>query len=141
MSPPAELLWNSLSQTRTDVHDDQVKLNYALDSCNIEWYNQGRNIESQSITGKCAKNKLNELQVTVLPKSLICRKCKKHLNSYYVWHSRTKRVGDMKMKIAISGQKWFLNELIVLEDGGLRESKESEQLKGREWLQSISLNQ
>lgn len=132
-------MWNSLSQIRNDTYDDQVKLNYALNGCSIEWFSQGRNIENQAISGQCAKRKLKGLKVTVLPRSLICRKCRpQHKNSYYVWHSRSKRAGDMKMKMAVSGYTWFLKKSTVLQDGGLREEKEIEELKGVEWLKAIS---
>ena len=119
-----------------DTHDDQVKLNYALDSCNIEWLSKGRNIENQAISGKCRQNGLT---VTVLPRSLICRSCLQYRNSYYVWHGQSKRAGDMKMKTAISGYTWYLRELTVKEDGTLKESGRIEKLKGRAWLKAISV--
>ena len=133
---PVELLWNIMSQTRNDTHDDQVKLNYALDGCNIEWLSKGRDIENQAISGKC---RLNRLKVTVLPRSLICRTCKHTKNSYYVWHGRSKRAGDMKMKMAISGYTWYLRDLTVKKDGTLRESGRTEKLKGVAWLKAISV--
>lgn len=139
MLSPTELLWNILGQTRNDTYDDQVKLNYALDSCNIEWFSQKRNIDNQAIAGKCAKRKLNGLKVTVLPQSLICRKCKQYKTSYYVWHSRSKRAGEMKMKAAIAGYTWFLKNTTVLEDGELRESEATKDLKAVKWLKAISL--
>ena len=125
-----------MSHTRRDTHDDQVKLNYALDSCNMQWLSKGRNIENQAISGKC---RLNGLKVTVLPRSLICRNCMQYRNSYYVWHGRSKRAGDMKMKTAISGYTWYLREVRVEEDGTLKESGKTEKLKGRAWLKAISV--
>ena len=136
---PTELLWNILGQTRNDTYDDQVKLNYALDGCNIKWFSQGQSIDNQAIAGKCTKRKLNGLKVTVLPQSLICRKCKQHKTSYYVWHNRSKRAGDMKMKTAIAGYTWFLKKTIVLEDGELRESEATKELRAFKWLKAISL--
>ena len=125
-----------MSQTRVDTQDDQVKINYALDSCNIEWLSKGRSIENQAISGKCRQNGLT---VTVLPRSLICRKCAQYRNSYYVWHGRSKRAVDMKMKTGIYGYTWYLRELTVKEDGALKESGRTEKLKGRAWLKAIAV--
>jgi hypothetical protein len=125
-----------MSQTRLDTQDDQVKINYALDSCNIEWLSTGRSIENQAISGKC---RLNGLTVTVLPRSLICRNCMQNRNSYYVWHGRSKRAGHMKKKTAISGFSWHLRELSVKEDGALKESGRTEKLKGKAWLKAITV--
>ena len=132
----AELFWNTISHTRSDAHDDQVKFNYALEGCNIKWLSKGRDIETQAINGKCG---LNELKVTVLPKSLVCRNCQKDRNSYYVWHGHSKRTGDMKIKAAISGYAWYLQQLTVNEDGSVRESKRTENLKGLAWLKALSV--
>lgn len=127
-----------MSRIRTDTQDDQVKLNYALDSCNIEWLGKGRSIENQAVSGKC---RLNGLTVTVLPRSLICRNCRQDRKSYYVWHGRSKRAGDMKMKTAISGYTWYLRELAVKEDGTLNESGRTEKLKGIAWLEAIAVTE
>ena len=133
-----ELLWNLLSQTRKDTFDDQVKLNHALDGCGIEWFSQERNIENQAITGRCTEHKLNRLKVTVLPRSLVCRRCEHKNNSYYVWHGRAKRTGDMKVEAAMSGYTWFLKDSTKMrEDGSLRESEDRREMKGLEWLKSL----
>ena len=133
-------MWNTLSQTRNDTHDDQVKLNYARENCKIKWFNEGRNINNQAITGECARGKLAGLKVTVLPRTMICRRCKKQTKSYYVWHNRAKRRGDVKVKTAVSGNTWFLKDSVVVEDGIFKESEETEKLKGHMWLSAISSN-
>ena len=134
----AELLWNNMSRTPMDTQDDQVRLNHALDRCSIEWNSRGRSIENQAISGKC---RLSGLTVTVLPRSLICRNCRQHRNSYYVWHNRSKRAGDMKMRTAISGYTWYLRELTIKDDGTLKENARTEKLKGSAWLKAIAVTQ
>lgn len=132
-------MWNALNQNQGDIksYDDQLKLNYALDSCNIKWFNRS---SSETVSGQCDEDKLGGLRVTVLSRSLVCRRCSdKYESSVYVWHGRARKAGDLKMKVAVSAHTWLLKELNMTQDGRVIDSKETENLKGVDWLRAISL--
>lgn len=126
-----------MTQTKSDTFDDQVKLNYALEDCHIKWQSGGRSIQNQAITGQCSENLLGGLKVTILPETVVCRKClyEVHDNSYYVWHRMTKKSGNVKVKRAQEGSVWYLKD-----DWNISSSlrRETHQLTGLEWLKTIS---
>lgn len=122
------------------MFDDQVNINNAFNNCDIKWSN---NTNNKVVTGQCAEDKLQGLKVTVLPASVICRRChSKDKDSLYVWHKQSKKSGEMKMKTAISTHTWHLKNITLnlREDACsiIMENKEMEKLKGIEWIQALS---
>ena len=123
-----------MSHTRTDSFDDQVKLNYVLQGCHIQWQSTGRSTSNQSVTGQCDKNHLGGLKVTILPESIVCRHCQsgEQNTSYYVWHDMAKKTAKAKLKIAQQGKVWYLN------DKWNNSTRDGSKLTGLEWLRTIS---
>lgn len=140
---PIETLWNIISRAKRMqqfIFDDQVNVNNALNSCNISWVS---NSSDKIVTGQCQAEdkKLQGLRVTILPFSMICRRCsKKNKRNIYVWHKQSKKTGEMKMKMAVSTQTWYLRNLTLSATGGrnLMEIKEIEELKGIDWIRAIA---
>ena len=133
-----------VNQNKKNLHvfDDQVNVNSALDRCSIKWSN--KTSHDVIIMGQCTTGRLQGLRVTILPANIICRRCStEHKNSVYVWHKQSKKTGEMKVKTAVSTQTWFLKNITIDLTGEaeivLIESKEMKELKGKQWLQAISL--
>ena len=131
-----------MSQIRNDSksYDDQVKLNSAINSCHIKWFNKNiKKNSSQTVTGQCAEDKLEGLRVTILPSNMICRRCdEENLNSLYVWHGISRSTGFTKMRVAESAHTWLLKDIKGTKEGEVMESDEMKKLKGVDWLRAIA---
>ena len=109
--------------------DDQMFLNKALKSFQIQWQSKERNITDQFIDGQCP----NGLCVTVLPYSTVCRQsCLSLSKTMHVWHMGTAKAQEDKMAAAKKGDVWFLNRSVL--DLNATDSS----LKGIEWLHSLT---
>lgn len=121
------------------MFDDQVAINKVLYKCDIKWSNASSNSQLQAVTGQCAESgsKLSGLKVTILPTTMICRKCyKKHKSGIYIWHKQSKKMGVAKMKAAATTDTWYLkNDIVNLM---MMESREENELKGIEWIRAIA---
>ena len=102
-----------------DKFDDQVVINTALSMCGITWSYAGKDSSAQ---GSCREF---ELTVSLLPSSVVCRKCGKR-RGFYVWHQMGGRGQQEKKNTAETGGMWFLK----------RNISESE-LKGIDWLRFL----
>ena len=101
--------------------DDQVVINNARKNCGIVWSSTGKD---SGMLGVCRDM---DFKVSLLPRSVVCRKCKKITGgSFYVWHQTSARGQAGKKKIAKAAGMWFLK----------RNLDESE-LKGTEWLRYL----
>lgn len=142
-----ELLWEALSTTMNTSLDDQVKLNHALNDCDIQWIDSTSNIMTKAVEGMCARNKLGALKVTILPHSVVCRQCLRG-HRYFVWHTNSKKNGKTKVAIAKSQGLWFLKknwkDIGVAEERttsmskGMSNGANSARLTGIAWLKAIS---
>lgn len=140
---PLETLWNIISRAKRMqqfIFDDQVNVNNALNNCNISWVS---NMSNKVVTGQCQAEdiKLHGLRVTILPFTIICRKCSnKDKLGVYVWHKQSKKTGEMKMKVAVSTQTWYLRNLTLSATGArsLIENGEIGELKGIDWIRAIA---
>ena len=120
------------------MFDDQVAINNVLYKCDIKWSIADSNSQLQVITGQCAESedKLSGLKVTILPTSVICRKCyRKHKSGIYVWHKQAKKTGVAKMKAAATTDTWYLKNDTV--NFMMAQSKE-EKLKGIDWIRTLA---
>lgn len=118
-------------------------MNYALDSCGIQWQEVGESIQNHSIDGQC----LNGLRVSVLSQSDICRRecnSKGNRSGFYVWHQLSKKTGSDKVKMAQEGRVWFLRRNwreLTFGSGLDRENVTvGSNLLGNEWLASLSVS-
>ena len=100
--------------------DDQVLINTVLSTCDITW--SGYTGKDSYSHGHCRDF---DLQVSLLPTSVVCRKCAKR-QGFYVWHQMGSRGQEDKRNAAIDGGMWFLKQ-------NLSESE----LKGTEWLRFL----
>lgn len=125
-----DLLWYAMAQVKQSVADDQVKMNYALDWCNITW---NKEQGGMAIHGQCRKGP----KVTILSTNVICRRChsKGKVTDYYVWHKLASKGNIAKKMVAAElGNAWFLrDDWNTTRSAGLRHS-----LTGVNWLQSIA---
>ena len=114
---------------QVSVVDDQVKMNYALDWCNITWHKEEGGMATH---GHCRKGP----KVTILSTNVICRHCSKgKAADYYVWHKLASKGNIAKKMVAAElGNAWFLREdWKITSSTGL-----SHNLTGVNWLQSIA---
>lgn len=124
-----DLLWYIMSQLTLYKSDDQMKMNYALDRCNITWRQEEGGVATH---GVCS----NGLKVTILSNRVICRHCSSNkATNYYVWH-RLASKGQMDRKTAVAklGKAWFLR------DGwnATNHMTIGRKLTGINWLRSIT---
>lgn len=105
-------------QDSMGIFDDQVIINNVLEWCGIEW-----TTTDTSINGTCRDLKL---KVTLLPSSVVCRKCTK-TSGYYVWHEMGARVQEDKRDTAVKGGTWFL-----------KQSLNGNELIGIQWLRFLN---
>lgn len=101
--------WPLSKTLKTDLQDDQVRVNHILYQSGVTWYTMDHcnDISHCTITG-LTKNGLN---VTLLSQDIICRSCK-HLqkHQYFIWHGRASRNSSSKEKKARKENVWFLRE-------------------------------
>ena len=130
-----ELLWNTMADIQIDFSDQQ-KLNFALEKMKVKW--KKINITSnhrgwQGIT----QHKLN---VTVLPKTMACRrKCQgENPRDFYIWHKpagSTFNTTRKKVERVVSNLRkvklWFIKE-------NWMSVSEMTNVKGEKWLRCIS---
>ena len=125
----AELLWNAVH--RVDVPDDQVKMNRALDSFHIVWDKRNSTMTNSPWHGRGSSN----LTVTILPMNWVCRghgAClKRSVGSYYIWHRGGAHSYDRMLSAARGARVWLLRP-------NWKEVSNQNNLKGPEWLKSIS---
>ena len=134
-------MWTVISRAKKKslLFDDQVNINNAFNNCNISWMN---NTDNDVVTGECVDDKLQGLRVTILPASIICRKCHtKDKDSLYVWHKQSKKSGEIKMKTAVSTHTWHLKNItlrLTEETKSIIDDGENDKLKGIHWIKAIS---
>ena len=122
---PPELLWEALSKARKSEFDDQVKLNYALDDCGITW---SGSVQSETVEGACASNRLDGLRVAVFSHRSVCRQLPCTPPTYII-HRLSRKEGPAKRRVAEALQLWFLRDDWVTR---------GDSLKGTRWLEAIS---
>ena len=118
-------------------HDDQVILNRALKNCSIQWRSV-KNISTDPIDGFCLKNNLS---LTVLPQSSICRIQCKDTASVYVWHPLSLSKGDKKKTSIKDSHLWYLREdwRETLEAEGNQGTSLEPSSRGTKWLSLLSI--
>lgn len=111
-----------------------MAINNVLYKCGISWSNSSSNgSQLQAVTGQCADSgdEMSGLKVTILPTSMICRKCyKKDRSGVYIWHKQSKKTGVAKMKAATTTDTWYLKSDTLM--------IEKDELKGTEWIRAIA---
>ena len=123
------------------MFDDQVAINNILYKCGIKWSNTSNSIshQLQAVTGQCAesRNEISGFKVTILPTSIICRKCyKKDKSDMYVWHKQSKKTGAAKKKAASTTDTWYLKgDYLNLMMSG---NGQKEDLKGIKWIRALA---
>ena len=137
-----------MSVTNTSSTDDQVRLNYALNKCSIQWIDSATSIRTKAVEGVCAADKLGGLKVTILPHSVVCRQCVRG-HRYFIWHSNAKKTIGSKVKLAKLQSLWFLRNdwkeigntkgQIINSSHGVRGANSSIPLTGISWLKAISV--
>lgn len=137
-----------MSITNTTSTDDQVKLNYALNECSIQWIDSTSSIGTRAVEGVCAADKLGGLKVTILPHSVVCRQCVRG-HRYFVWHTNSKKTIETKVNLAKFQGLWFLrenwkdigntNRMMINSSHGVRGGTNSISLTGISWLKAISV--
>ena len=129
-----EEYWDTLS--RSDLfagkryeYDDQARINFGLNKLNITWKADAQKLHSGNIAvGVCQ----NYLTVTVLPPTMICRKCSENQkNSYYIWHHNSLKNQHQKIITAQKINTWLLQK-------NWRKKLRASSLKGTDWLVDIS---
>ena len=123
-----EQYWQAIPGVCVSSLDDQEKLNCGLKALNVTWENAGSNQNTTTVHGRC----VNRLNVDVLPFSQICRQTHcdpEKRGSYYIWHKGGSRTRRDKLKGSRDGRTWFLR---------YKWSKISNDLRGRDWLDSIA---
>lgn len=94
----------------SDVCNDQVLLNTALNNCHIYWQTENKSIELDPISGKC----FNGLTVTILSHNSVCRRCtelEEDPDQVYMWHQHLKsHNGSTKSALAKKQLMWFLKD-------------------------------
>ncbi len=131
-----ERLWTAITSGRRNLQmfDDQVAINNVLYKCGIKWSNASNN---SHVTGQCAESggKLSGSTVTILPTSMICRKChKKDKSDIYIWHKQSKKTGTAKRMAAVATGTWYLKSDTV--DSLVMDS--NREVKGIEWIRAIA---
>ena len=118
-----------MSELKQNGSDDQLKMNYALDRCNITWHQE---LGGMATHGVCS----NGLKVTILSTKVICRHCSpSKATNYYVWHKLASK-GEMDKKAAVArlGKAWFLRD----DWNAAHHMPVGRKLTGMNWLQSIT---
>ena len=114
-------LWQDV-QLSVGKFSDQMNVNNVFKQCGIKWTPM---LGAKSyVHGMCQD--LN-LRVTLLPTSVVCRKCEKN-GSYYVQHPLAAKRLETKKKAAEKGGVWFLKPGQDLNSG---------ELKGIAWLRDL----
>ncbi len=108
-----------------------MKLNYALDECNIQW--SPVSVQTKTVLGECAGDKLGGLRVAVLPHSIVCRKAP-CASSLYVLHRNSRKESSAKRQIARTHGVWYLRQDWTIVDNGTGSTR----LTGTEWLRAIA---
>jgi len=128
----AEILWETFGKMRTDVTDDQIKMNLALEALHIKWTHDS-SLPKQSIAYEGIGS--HEIKVTLLPPKVACRHWACQLDKkdqYYIWHRGSlSHTMDPKTSLAKSDGVWYLRE-----DWTAITNQSS--LTGRNWLTLIS---
>ena len=105
-----ELFWSNGYKIKSNVQDDQAKVNHILYSNGIKWYTSqqcNNNVQHCTVTG-VTKN--NSLVVTLLSHDIICRSCDNaDTAQYYVMHIRSSRKSSSKERKARRKGAWFLS--------------------------------
>jgi len=127
-----KILWETFGKMRTDVTDDQIKMNLALEALHIKWTHDS-SLPKQSIAYEGIGS--HKIKVTLLPPKVACRHWACQLDKkdqYYIWHRGSlSHTMDPKTSLAKSDGVWYLRE-----DWTAITNQSS--LTGRNWLTLIS---
>ena len=133
-----DILWQIVNERDEEVtliepkfyaHDDQVRLNYALDAVNITW--DGKS----TATTECLGGGANGVKATAMSHLQVCRlnTCKvENADRYYIWHKGGVKSRNSKIETSSEIGSWYLKEDW---ESITRETT----AKGVEWLRKISV--
>ena len=105
----SEVFWETASIVKSNIQDDQVKINNALQYLNIKWFtnSQCKDIKECTVSGVTENN----LNVTLLSYDTICRSCDHHhIDQYYIWHQQISRNAATKRYKAKESNVWYLKD-------------------------------
>lgn len=90
-----------------DNIDDQMRVNKALDSMDVQWRQLNNDKYYQGITSGSTP-----LTVTMLPRAVVCRSCGKNLaTKFYVWHQHGMDKNGTRKKTVLSMHNiWVLKD-------------------------------
>ena len=121
-----ERVW-TLSATSA-MQDDQITINYILNELGVEWHEANIPSDDYYVQGFSPQG----LKVTILSNHVVCRYCERiRLDSYYVWHPRSAKAIEAKLRQASRGNLW------VLDPQWNSSLTHRSNLTGLEWLHSL----
>ena len=125
-----EALWNVMQGTEMDTStDDQVRVNYALYTSNLEWSLSEEPLDDRVIVGASQNS---TTRVANLPERYICRKTcvPSLLSECYIWHQTRKLLKRPGMGKTQHSQVWFLRSDFY---------RMSTRVTGVQWLKQLTV--